>query len=126
MYVKNTELSTLIAEWHDTSLMPVRLIEVVGSIARGCRNRYCRQLDPDDAVQCALLKIFQKKHKFDPHRGCFNYMTTIIINEFRQSAYKNRRWASSCEWSDGLQNGCSKESARAVTEDRFIRAGYDQ
>ena len=126
MYCTNGELSGLIAAWHSTGVMPGRLIEVVTHIASGCRNRYCRTLDLDDAVQTALLLIFKKKHKFEADRQCFNYMTTIIINEFRQLRYRQRRWTESCEWSDGLQNGSNKDSARASTEDSLIRAGYDK
>lgn len=42
-------------------------------------------IDTDDAVQEGVLICFEKIDRFDPSKGkAFNYMTTCILNHFRQ------------------------------------------
>ena len=42
-------------------------------------------IDPDDSVQEGVLICFEKLDRFDPRFGkAFNYMTTCILNHFRQ------------------------------------------
>lgn len=42
-------------------------------------------IDQDDAVQEGVLICFEKIDKFDPRVGkAFNYMTTCILNHFKQ------------------------------------------
>ncbi len=42
-------------------------------------------IDADDAVQEGVLICFEKIDRFDPSKGkAFNYMTTCILNHFRQ------------------------------------------
>jgi len=42
-------------------------------------------IDPDDAVQEGVVICFEKIDRFDPRKGkAFNYMTTCILNHFRQ------------------------------------------
>lgn len=42
-------------------------------------------IDCDDAVQEGVVICFEKIDKFDPSKGkAFNYMTTCILNHFRQ------------------------------------------
>lgn len=42
-------------------------------------------IDQDDAVQEGVLICFEKLDKFDPRFGkAFNYMTTCILNHFKQ------------------------------------------
>lgn len=42
-------------------------------------------IDQDDAVQEGVLICFEKLDKFDPRVGkAFNYMTTCILNHFKQ------------------------------------------
>lgn len=42
-------------------------------------------IDIDDAIQEGVLICFEKIDRFDPRRGkAFNYMTTCIINHYRQ------------------------------------------
>lgn len=43
-------------------------------------------IDPDDAIQEGVMICFEKVDRFDPSRGskAFNYMTTCILNHFRQ------------------------------------------
>ena len=42
-------------------------------------------IDPDDSVQEGVLICFERAEKFDPQKGkAFNYMTTCILNHFRQ------------------------------------------
>ena len=42
-------------------------------------------IDQDDAVQEGVLVCFEKIDKFDPRMGkAFNYMTTCILNHFKQ------------------------------------------
>jgi len=42
-------------------------------------------IDADDAIQEGVLICFEKIDRFDPHKGkAFNYMTTCILNHFRQ------------------------------------------
>lgn len=42
-------------------------------------------IDQDDAVQEGVLICFEKIDRFDPRKGkAFNYMTTCILNHFRQ------------------------------------------
>jgi DNA-directed RNA polymerase specialized sigma subunit len=49
--------------------------------------RYAKfsHIDDDDAVQEGVLICFERSEKFDPKKGkAFNYMTTCILNHFRQ------------------------------------------
>lgn len=49
--------------------------------------RYAKfsNIDEDDAVQEGVLICFERAEKFDPDKGkAFNYMTTCILNHFRQ------------------------------------------
>ena len=49
--------------------------------------RYAKfsHIDDDDAVQEGVLICFERSEKFDPQKGkAFNYMTTCILNHFRQ------------------------------------------
>ena len=42
-------------------------------------------IDQDDAVQEGVMICFEKINRFDPKKGkAFNYMTTCILNHFRQ------------------------------------------
>lgn len=42
-------------------------------------------IDHDDAVQEGVMICFEKIDRFDPKKGkAFNYMTTCILNHFRQ------------------------------------------
>lgn len=42
-------------------------------------------IDADDAVQEGVMICFEKIDRFDPKKGkAFNYMTTCILNHFRQ------------------------------------------
>jgi DNA-directed RNA polymerase specialized sigma subunit len=42
-------------------------------------------IDEDDAIQEGVLICFEKIDRFDPSKGkAFNYMTTCILNHFRQ------------------------------------------
>ena len=42
-------------------------------------------IDSDDAVQEGVMICFDKIDRFDPRKGkAFNYMTTCILNHFRQ------------------------------------------
>lgn len=42
-------------------------------------------IDQDDAVQEGVMICFEKIDRFDPDKGkAFNYMTTCILNHFRQ------------------------------------------
>jgi hypothetical protein len=42
-------------------------------------------IDEDDAVQEGVMICFEKIDRFDPRKGkAFNYMTTCILNHFRQ------------------------------------------
>lgn len=54
------------------------------NIANYYINKYSG-IDIDDATQEAVLICFEKIDRFDPKKGrAFNYMTTCIINHFRQ------------------------------------------
>lgn len=42
-------------------------------------------IDQDDAIQEGVIICFEKIDRFDPEKGkAFNYMTTCILNHFRQ------------------------------------------
>jgi len=48
-------------------------------------------IDIDDAIQEGILICFDKIDKFDKNKGkAFNYMTTCILNHFRQIYRSNR------------------------------------
>ena len=48
-------------------------------------------VDTDDAVQEGVLICFEKIDRFDPRKGkAFNYMTTCILNHYRQ-IYRSTR-----------------------------------
>jgi DNA-directed RNA polymerase specialized sigma subunit len=49
--------------------------------------RYAKfsNIDEDDAIQEGVLTCFERVEKFDPTKGkAFNYLTTCILNHFRQ------------------------------------------
>jgi DNA-directed RNA polymerase specialized sigma subunit len=49
------------------------------------RYRKFNLIDADDAIQEGVMICFEKVDRFDPNKGkAFNYMTTCIINHFRQ------------------------------------------
>ena len=49
------------------------------------RYRKFNLIDPDDAIQEGVMICFEKVDRFNPEKGkAFNYMTTCIINHFRQ------------------------------------------
>lgn len=42
-------------------------------------------IDQDDAIQEGVMICFEKIDRFDPQKGkAFNYMTTCVLNHFRQ------------------------------------------
>lgn len=42
-------------------------------------------VEPDDAIQEGVFICFEKIDRFDPSKGrAFNYMTTCVLNHFRQ------------------------------------------
>lgn len=48
-------------------------------------------IDMDDAIQEGVMICFDKINRFDPRKGkAFNYMTTCILNHFRQ-LYRSAR-----------------------------------
>jgi DNA-directed RNA polymerase specialized sigma subunit len=48
-------------------------------------------IDEDDAIQEGIMICFEKINRFDPRKGkAFNYMTTCILNHFRQ-LYRSAR-----------------------------------
>ena len=48
-------------------------------------------IDADDALQEGVVICFEKIDRFDPNKGkAFNYMTTCILNHFRQ-LYRSAR-----------------------------------
>lgn len=48
-------------------------------------------IDIDDAIQEGVMICFEKINRFDPRKGkAFNYMTTCILNHFRQ-LYRSAR-----------------------------------
>lgn len=51
-----------------------------------------RGIDPEDATQEGVVICFEKVGRFDPRRGskAFNYITTCILNHFRQ-LYRSAR-----------------------------------
>jgi len=50
-----------------------------------------QHIDDDDAVQEGVVICFEKIDHFDPQKGkAFNYMTTCILNHFRQ-LYRSAR-----------------------------------
>lgn len=63
-------------------------------------------IDTDDAVQEGVLICFEKIDRFDPRKGkAFNYMTTCILNHFRQ-LYRTARNYNELKrkYGDFLQN----------------------
>jgi DNA-directed RNA polymerase specialized sigma24 family protein len=49
--------------------------------------RYAKfnHIDEDDAVQEGVMICFERVDRFNPSKGkAFNYMTTCILNQFRQ------------------------------------------
>lgn len=50
-------------------------------------------IDVDDATQEGVLICFEKVDRFDPRKGrAFNYMTTCVINHFRQIYRSNKNY----------------------------------
>jgi len=50
-------------------------------------------IDIDDCIQEGVLICFEKIDRFDPRKGkAFNYMTTCILNHFRQLYRSNRNY----------------------------------
>lgn len=73
-----------------------KLTESFYLLSQNIANYYINSysgFDVDDATQEAVLVCFEKIDKFDPRKGkAFNYMTTCIINHFRQIYRSNKNY----------------------------------
>jgi DNA-directed RNA polymerase specialized sigma subunit len=83
-------------------------------------------IDIDDAIQEGVLICFEKINRFDPRKGkAFNYMTTCILNHFRQ-LYRSARNYN--ELKKRYQNFQSEKFESVIIrngkEMRFCEKGY--
>jgi len=78
--------------------------------------RYAKfKIDDDDAIQEGVMICFEKIDRFDPRKGkAFNYMTTCILNHFRQ-LYRTARNYNELKkrYQDFME--IQSESAKSVT-----------
>lgn len=76
-------------------------------------------IDVDDAIQEGVLICFEKIDRFDPRKGkAFNYMTTCILNHYRQ-LYRSARNYNELK---KRYHGYLQEKLESV----FIRNGKDK
>jgi len=83
--------------------------------------RYAKfsNIDEDDAIQEGVLTCFERVEKFDPTKGkAFNYLTTCILNHFRQlwRTAKNycelkKKYGKLCQMKIGISL-CSKKKEK--------------
>lgn len=91
------------------------------------RYRKFHFVDVDDAVQEFVMICFEKIDRFDPKKGkAFNYMTTCILNHYRQ-LYRTARNYNELKrkYHDFLQvqtEGISvKARSTSIAKDKFSR-----
>jgi DNA-directed RNA polymerase specialized sigma subunit len=95
-----TKIATLLDEKHsqyneivdDYQVSQTQLAEAFYTLSENIA-RYAKFsfIDIDDAVQEGVLICFEKIDRFDPDKGkAFNYMTTCVLNHFRQ-LYRSAR-----------------------------------
>jgi hypothetical protein len=89
-----------------------------------------RLIDHDDAVQEGVLICFEKVDRFDPRKGkAFNYMTTCILNHFRQ-LYRTARNYNELKRKylelvrnkfeqELARNGCSQPKKKTINDARY-------
>lgn len=69
-------------------------------------------IDPDDSIQEGVLICFEKLDRFDPRYGkAFNYMTTCILNHFKQLYRSARNYT---ELKKRYQDHISKEMQNEI------------
>lgn len=88
IYVKQEYSNTL----NDYDITQKKLAEAFYTLSENI-VRYAKfnLIDPDDSVQEGVLICFEKLDRFDPRYGkAFNYMTTCILNHFKQ-LYRSAR-----------------------------------
>ena len=77
-------------------LHQIELTEAFYILSKNLADYYINKysgVDVDDATQEAVLTCFEKVDRFDPRKGrAFNYMTTCIINHFRQLYRSNKNY----------------------------------
>lgn len=75
-------------------------------------------IDPDDAIQEGVLICFEKIDRFDPSKGkAFNYMTTCILNHYRQ-LYRSARNYN--ELKKRYQNFMNFQIEKPIKKAKFI------
>lgn len=76
-------------------------------------------IDPDDSVQEGVLICFEKLDRFDPRFGkAFNYMTTCILNHFKQLYRSARNYT---ELKKKYQDHMSRELQNEINVSRTIK-----
>ena len=126
--VKN-RISTLFDEKHsqyneiveDYQVSQTQLAEAFYTLSENIA-RYAKFsfIDTDDAVQEGVLICFEKIDRFDPDKGkAFNYMTTCVLNHFRQ-LYRSARHYNDLKkkYSDFIQSQVERTllNSRNVTK----------
>lgn len=104
IYIKQEYNNTL----NDYDITQKKLAEAFYTLSENI-VRYAKfnLIDPDDSVQEGVLICFEKLDRFDPRYGkAFNYMTTCILNHFKQ-LYRSARNYS--ELKKKYQDHISKE-----------------
>ena len=86
---KNRVLRTSILSFEESQdALATAFYTLSENIARYAKFSF---IAPDDAIQEGVLICFEKIDRFDPSKGkAFNYMTTCILNHYRQ-LYRSAR-----------------------------------
>ena len=94
--IKEGEYLQTIADYEESQIMLAEAFQILSeNVARFSKFNY---IDIDDAIQEGVLICFEKVDRFDPEyvgpngkkAKAFNYMTTCILNHYRQ-LYRSAR-----------------------------------
>lgn len=80
---KETEMKAVVADHEDSrQKLAIAFFTLSENIVRYAKFQL---IDADDAIQEGVMICFDKIDRFDSRKGkAFNYMTTCILNHFRQ------------------------------------------
>jgi len=83
MKLKQKEYRQVLTDYHDSqSQLAMAFFTLSENIIRYRKFHF---VDVDDAIQEFVMICFEKIDRFDPKKGkAFNYMTTCILNHYRQ------------------------------------------
>jgi RNA polymerase sigma factor (sigma-70 family) len=99
------------AAWAGAALLPMTRLA----------RRLAPRADPDDIVQDALTRAWQKRHQFDASRGtAITWLLAIVADQARASRRTRNRWLRIVDDTAEIPEGTSTDTQRDVDLERAI------